>query len=83
MNERTEAAILAAAQSIELLAIDVRGTTAAGTLGEHLRNTLRAIYGAAHAVEKLADNLRGDSYSSSHNTGDQLRAAIKRVGVKS
>ena len=83
MTDATEHAILNAARAVQHLADDLRGNNDVGTTGTIARNTLRAVKNAAESVEKLAENLRGDPYSSAHNTGELLRAAIKRIGVKS
>ena len=83
MNEATEHALLNAARAVHALADDLRGNTDTGTLGQTARNTLRAFTNAGEAVEKLAEDLRGYHHLGGGTTGDLLRAAIKRVGVKS
>lgn len=82
MTDTTEHAILNAARAVQALAEDLRGNSDVGTTGTLARNTLRAVLNAATSIEALAEDLRGHQGSFSKTTGTELRAALKRIGVR-
>lgn len=82
MTEETDKAIRNAANAAADLLRDLRGAENVGTLGEHTRNALRAVYNAAASIAALADDLKGFHGAGGRTTGDELRTMIRRIGSK-
>lgn len=83
MTPETDAAIRNAANAAADLLRDLRGSENVGTIGEHTRNALRAVYNALNAIDRLADDLRGrHDPPYARTTGQELRAMIGRIGSK-
>lgn len=83
MTPETDAAIRNAANAAADLLRDLRGSESTGTLGAGTRNVLRAVINAATSIEALADDLKGfHGPFSARTTGQELRAALQRIGSK-